>query len=233
MGLSKSTYYYYQSNKCTNKQVNNYEQEIVNTFNKSRKIYGARKIKAVLIRKDIILSRRKIRCIMIKNNLVSRYSRYTKLKYRNHKTTTNNAQISNVLNREFNDKKLNEVVVSDLTYVQVGGKWHYICLLIDLFNREVIGYNAGPNKTAELVQQAFHKITRLLKQITLFHTDRGNEFKNKIIDEILITFNIKRSLNNKGCPYAYDNAVAETTTYKTFKTEFIKGKKFENLTQLK
>ncbi len=62
---------------------------------------------------------------MIKNNLVSEY-KYTKLKYRNHKTTTNNAQISNVLNREFNDKKLNEVVVSDLTYVQVDGKWYYI-----------------------------------------------------------------------------------------------------------
>ncbi len=106
----------------------------------------------------------------------------------------------------------------------------YICLLIDLFNHKVIGYNAGLNKTAELVQQAFHKITRSLKQIILFHTDHGNEFKNKIIDEILITFNIKRSLNNKGCPY--DNAVTETT-YKTFKTEFIKGKKFENLTQLK
>ncbi len=51
---------------------------------------------------------------MIKNNLVSKY---TKLKYRNHKTTANNAKISNVLNREFNDKKPNEVVVSDLTHV--------------------------------------------------------------------------------------------------------------------
>ncbi len=118
--------------------------------------------------------------------------------------------------------------------MQVGGKWHYICLLINLFNREIIGYSAEcwgrANKTAELVQQAFHKITRLLKQITLFHTDCGNEFKNKIIDEILIIFNIKRSLSNKGC--SCDNAVAEKT-YKTFKTEFIKDKKFENLTQLK
>ncbi len=135
-------------------------KKVISAFNKSRKIYGACKIKAVLIRKDIILSRRKIRCIMIKNNLVSKY---TKLKYRNHKTTTNNAQISNVLNREFNDKKFNEVVVSSLTYVQVGGKWHYICLLIDLFNREVIGYNAGPNKTAELVQQTFHKNNTTIK----------------------------------------------------------------------
>ncbi len=164
---------------------------------------------------------------MIKNNLVYKY---TKLKYHNHKTTVNNDQINNILNRQFNNKKPNEVIVSDLTYVQVGAKWHYICLLIDLFNREIIGYSAGPNKTAELVQQAFHKITRPLNQITIFHTDRGNEFKNKIIDEILITFNFKRSLSNKGCPY--DNAVAETT-YKIFKTEFIKGKKFKNLTQLK
>ncbi len=224
--IAESTYYY-QTNNCVKYDVNNYEEEVISAFNKSRKIYGARKIKAVLMRKDIILSRRKIRFLMIKNNLVSKY---TKLKYRNHKTMVNNDQISNVLNRQFNNKKPNEVVVSDLTYVQVEGKWHYICLLIDLFNREIIGYSVEPNKTAELVQQAFHKITWPLNKITLFYTDRGNEFKNKIIDEILITFNIKRSLSAKGCPY--DNAVAETT-YKTFKTEFIKGKKFENLTQLK
>ncbi len=113
--------------------------------------------------------------------------------------------------------------------MQVRGKWHYICLLIDLFNREVIGYNAGPNKTAELIQQAFHKITRILKQIILFHTDHGNEFKNNIIDQLLSTFKIQRSLNAKGCPY--DNAVAEAT-YKVFKTEFINGRKFNDLAQL-
>ncbi|WP_215825647.1 hypothetical protein [Spiroplasma endosymbiont of 'Nebria riversi'] len=59
-----------------------------------------------------------------------------------------------------------------------------------MFHREIIGYSARPNKTAKLVQQAFHKITRPLNKITLFHTDRGNEFKNKIIDEILSTFKI-------------------------------------------
>ena len=32
----------------------------------------------------------------------------------------------------------------------------------------------------------------------IFHTDRGNEFKNKIIDKILDTFNIDRSLSMKG-----------------------------------
>ncbi|WP_339024962.1 hypothetical protein [Spiroplasma endosymbiont of Agriotes lineatus] len=61
-------------------------KKVISAFNKSRKIYEARKIKTVLIRKDIILSRQKIRCIMIKNNLVSKYA---KLKHRNH--TQNNS----------------------------------------------------------------------------------------------------------------------------------------------
>ena len=64
-----------------------------------------------------------------------------------------------------------------------------------------------------------------LKDINIFHTDRGNEFKNKIIDEVLTAFKIERSLSKPGCPY--DNAVAETT-YKTFKTEFC-DKRFESI----
>ncbi len=99
------------------------------------------------------------------------------------------------------------MVVSDLTYVRVGMSWNYICVLIDLFNREIIGYSAGTNKTASLVKQAFQTIKGNLKDIQIFHTDRGNEFKNQLIEDTLKTFEITRSLSHKGCPY--DNAVAE------------------------
>ena len=66
--------------------------------------------------------------------------------------------IENKLNREFNREEKLDVVVSDLTYVNVQGKWNYICLIIDLFNREIIGYAAGKNKNAELVYKAFGTI---------------------------------------------------------------------------
>ncbi|WP_278683258.1 IS3 family transposase, partial [Paraclostridium bifermentans] len=69
-----------------------------------------------------------------------------------------------------------------------------------------------------------------LSKIELFHTDRGNEFKNEKIDEILSIFEIKRSLSKKGCPY--DNAVAEAT-YKIIKTEFAHNRRFESFEQLK
>ena len=68
-----------------------------------------------------------------------------------------------------------------------------------------------------------------LDNINILHTDRGNEFKNSMIDKLLKTFNISRSLSKKGCPY--DNAVAEAT-FKIIKTEFVFNrilKSFEEL----
>ena len=62
------------------------------------------------------------------------------------------------MNRQFQNQPYRNVVVSDLTYVRVGNRWNYICVLIDLFNREIIGYSAGEHKTAELVKQAFMKV---------------------------------------------------------------------------
>ncbi|OMI09390.1 hypothetical protein BW143_01915 [Bacillus swezeyi] len=80
-----------------------------------------------------------------------------------------------------------------------------------------------------MVQKAFSSIDGNLKEIELFHTDRGNEFKNQAIEELLEAFRIDRSLSMKGCPY--DNAVAEAT-YKVIKTEFVYGETFESQKQL-
>lgn len=92
---------------------------------------------------------------------------------------------------------------------------HYICVLVDLFNREIIGSIVGSNKDVALVARAFASVQGDLRQIQLFHTDRGSEFKNNLIDETLTVFQIGRFLSMKGCPY--DNAVAEAT-FKIMKT---------------
>ena len=92
---------------------------------------------------------------MRENGLVSSY---TVAKYRVYKTTCNESKVANVVNRIFDKRETLEVVVSDLTYVRVNGKWHYVCLMLDLYNREVVGYSAGPNKDARLVYEAFASI---------------------------------------------------------------------------
>lgn len=216
---------YYKNRQ--HKTDSNLENEIIRIFKSSRNNYGSRKIKKELKKLNIVASNRKIRQVMKKYNLVSNY---TVKQYRIHKTSCNKDNIDNVVNREFDNRSNLEVVVSDLTYVRVRDKWCYLCLLINLFNREIIGFSAGRNKTAELVYEAFLSSNINLSKVQIFHTDRGNEFKNKLIDEVLETFEIKRSLSHKGCPY--DNAVAEAT-YKIIKTEFAFGRVFDSLEELK
>ena len=103
-------------------------------------------------------------------------SKYTVAQYKPSKTSCNESEVGDVLNREFKQKEPLKVVVSDLTYVRLGETWHYICVLVDLFNREIIGYSSGPNKTATLVQRAFVAVPYNLNSISLFHTNRGKEF---------------------------------------------------------
>lgn len=160
---------------------------------------------------------------MQENGLVSSY---TVKQYKVHHSTCNNDNMENKLDRNFNQEERMKVVVSDLTYVNVGGKWNYICLMLDLYNRKIVGYAAGAHKNAELVRKALYSIKYDLRKIHPFHIDRGSEFKNEDIENALKTFNINRLLSAKGCPY--DNAVAEAT-YKIIKTEFAFNKRFESL----
>ena len=57
-------------------------------------------------------------------------------------------------------------------------------MIIDLFNREIIGLSVGWHKTAELVKQANQSIPYALTNVKLFHSDRGKEIDNQLIDEM-------------------------------------------------
>ncbi len=224
LNIPRSLVYYKKKFRVCNTKL---ENAVISIFRESKNNYGSRKIKIELKKQNLIASRRKIRRIMDKYRLISNY---TVKQYKVHKVSCNEEKISNIVNREFNDRGDLEIVVSNLTYVIVAGKWHYICLLINLFNREIVGCSAGAKKNAKLVYEAFMSTNINLTKVKIFHTDRGNEFKNKIIDEVLKAFNIKCSLSNKGFPF--DNAVAEAG-YKIIKTEFSSNRIFRKLEELK
>lgn len=222
--VNRSTYYYEARRERDESAL---VSDITDIFKASRNNYGTRKIKKELEKKGEQVSRRRIGRIMRQEGLVSNY---TTAQFKPQKDKCNEAEVENVLDRQFNGQGYRNVVVSDLTYVRVGKRWDYICVLVDLSNREIIGYSAGEHKTAELVREAFMSVEGNLSDIHIFHTDRGNEFKNKTIGDILETFGIERSLSHKGCPY--DNAVAEAT-FKIIKTEFVWNETFADLKELK
>jgi putative transposase len=221
--IARTAYYTYQEKVS---QRDEYNDLVVRLFNDNQKVYGTRKLKIACQKVGIQLSRRRISRIMRFNGLVSAY---TVKKYKVTQSRVNESETKNEIKRTFNGRKQKEVIVSDLTYVRVGQKWNYICIIIDLFNREIVGHSCGQHKDAKLVYQAFTQIKGSLYDYEYFHTDRGSEFDNYLIDEVLKTFQIKQSLSRKGNPY--DNAVAEAQ-FKIIKTEFVNPRWFETLIQL-
>lgn len=222
--VNRSTYYYESKQHSDESGL---VSEIKEIFRTSRNNYGTRKIKKELMNTGKQVSRRRIGRIMKQEGLVSNY---TTAQFKPQKDICNESKTQNILGRQFHGQGYRDVVISDLTYVRVGACWNYICVLVDLYNREIIGYSVGEDKTAELVKAAFQRVEGSLEDIRLFHTDRGNEFKNQTIEELLEMFHIKRSLSHKGCPY--DNAVAEAT-FKIIKTEFVWNETFADLRELK
>ncbi|MDM5455230.1 IS3 family transposase [Peribacillus simplex] len=229
--IARSTFYYETEIAAQKEQEKAAEEqklkeEILLIFNKNRQVYGTRKMKDALFKAGRTVSRRRIGRLMGKLKI---QSKYTQASYKPMSSPPNEESVRNVLQREFQVDEEMSVVVSDLTYVKVGKQWNYVCFLIDLYNREIVGYSAGERKDAALVQRAFATVKHPLGNVKVFHTDRGSEFKNVGIDELLGKYKIKRSLSHKGNPY--DNAVAEAT-FKILKTELINGTNFLTLEQL-
>lgn len=188
---------------------------------------GAGKIKAALERRGVTASRRRIVNIMKRRGMTSAYARRTS---EPHKTRVNEARLANILDREFDGYEPRTHLASDLTYVRVGGKWAYACPLIDLANRSIAGHGADTGRAADLVMAAFATLDFPLTEVEVFHTDRGSEFDNAKIDELLDVFDIRRSPSGKGDPY--DNAVVESTN-RLLKKELIYRNHYTSLEQLR
>ena len=117
-----------------------------------------------------------------------------------------------------------------LTYVRVGGKWAYVCPLIDLANGSIAGHSTDTGRAADLAVAAFATLDFPLTEVEVFHTDRGSEFDNAKIDGLLDVFDIGRSPSGKGDPYG--NAVAESTN-RLLKKELIYRNRYTSLEQLR
>ena len=206
LGVPRATYYWMASHPERERPRDPISDDVVRAFEEGFREYGAPKIKRVLERRGIVASRRRITRIMRENGLVSAYSRK---KYRPAGSKPNESPLPNLLDRRFDGHAPHTHVVSDLTYVRTGRRWSYVCLLVDLYNREIVGHSVGDRRDSDLVKAAFATVRFPLSDIEVFHTDRGSEFANASIDEMLEVFGIERSLSKKGCPY--DNAVIEST----------------------
>lgn len=196
-------------------------------FKENHGRYGVRRIKAILARCGEVASGRRIGNILKTNGLccIRKSKRAPRAKSR-----VSQSDMPNIVSQVLSGYGPLAHICSDLTYVRVNGGRCYICLLIDLHNREIVGHAAGERREAHLVKSAFAALGFPISGIEVFHTDRGSEFDNAEIDEMMEVFGIKRSLSKRGCPC--DNAVDESAN-RTLKEEFVYQETFSSLCDLR
>ena len=187
--------------------------QVQQVFDESGQRFGADKIRVTLAENGIRVSSKRIQNIMRELDLQS-IRNSSKYNYKKRQAY----QKQNYLKRNFTADKINQIWVSDITYFKVKDYGIYLCVILDLFSRKIVGYRVSRKCSTHLVTTTFKTafVERRKPEELTFHSDRGGQYISETFDNLLNKCGVKQSFSAAGCPY--DNAVAETF-FATFKKE--------------
>jgi putative transposase len=177
------------------------------TFERSRQTYGCMRIGEILKHSGIGTSLRRIRRIMVQNNLVPKKVRRYK------RTTISGGQMRiapDLVKRQFSCQTPNTVWISDITYIWTLEGWLYLAIILDLCSRYVVGWATGDRINDDLVIRA---LTMAVTQRSpnpgfILHSDQGSQYRSKLFQSILSFHGGRPSMGTSGD--CYDNAVCES-----------------------
>lgn len=217
LGVARGTFYNHIFRRADRSK---YEEEraqltlkVKQVFDDSEQRYGAEKIRVILANSGIRVGKKRISAIMQELGLCSvrvDAKKQFKLKQQYEK--------QNLLKREFSAGHPDQIWVSDITYFKVKSYWVYLCVILDLFSRKIVGWRVSRHMSTNLVtatfRAAFHN--RGQPQNLIFHSDRGSQYLSKTLAGLFQQYGVKQSFSATARPL--DNAVAETF-FATFKRE--------------
>lgn len=226
--ISKSSYYHWLKNGPSKRWLENEELliRIKNIFDYSLKTYGSPRIKEELQTQGFQVSRPRVARIMKAAGIRAR-------KPRRFVVTTDSSHnypvAPNILNRKFSATRPGQVWVSDITYIRTNRGWLYLTVIIDLFDRKVVGWAMSKGMAAEETIIAAWRMAernRPINQELIFHSDRGIQYACTKFTNILNANElVQRSMSRKG--NCWDNAVAESF-FKTIKVESVYNQIYQN-----
>lgn len=145
----------------------------------------------------------------------------TKCKFKPTTDSKHNLPVAaNLLDRDFTPAGPNQAWVSEITYVWSGEGWLYLAVVIDLFNRGVVGWSMSERIKRDLVIDALSlAVGRRSPGVGLVHhSDRGSQYASHDYEKLLAKHGMLCSMSKKGD--CWDNAVAESF-FGSLKTERI------------
>ncbi|WP_236458195.1 MULTISPECIES: IS3 family transposase [Flavobacterium] len=111
--------------------------------------------------------------------------------------------------KDIDINRIEQVFVSDITYIKSNKRTHYLSLVTDVFSRKIVGYHLSDDMSAESVVKALRMAVKNRKTNLqlIHHSDRGLQYCSKIYQNELTKNNIIASITDGyDC---YQNALAE------------------------
>lgn len=175
-------------------------------FAASRQGAGSRTLVKKLGEEGVNISRWRVMKLMRKEGLLCRQRQAYKVTTK----ARQSAEVSpNLLNQNFNPLGINQVWVSDITYLRTGEGWLYLAAIMDLYSRRIVGWHVDKRMTSALVCRALMKAYNLRNppQGLVVHTDRGSQYTSRCFQTQLKNFGLRSSMGDVGA--CWDNAVME------------------------
>lgn len=229
-GVSRSGYYSWMGRSPSKRAKENQRlrKAIHRVWESSKRKYGSPRIHQQLAGEGWKVSRPRIARLMRAMGMAS------KIRRRWAKTTDSNHRwpvAPNLLDRNFAPGRLSEVWVSDITYLPSEQGWLYLTTVMDLGDRQILGWSLSEGLHARetsiaALEQAV--VRRPPAEGMLFHSDPGVQYACGDFIKKLDLYHIRQSMSRKG--NCWDNAPAESF-FKTLKYELDMPERYHNYQQ--
>jgi transposase InsO family protein len=225
LDVSRSAYYRWQKTGPSEREQRNESllplvQEI---HQQSRRNYGSPRIWDALRQRGIRCGRHRIARIMRLHGIQAKTKRRFKVTTRSKR---NQLPMPDLVQRNFNAERPNQVWTSDITYLWTREGWAYVAVVLDLCSRMIVGWELSARLTASLVTSAVERALdwRNPSEGLVLHSDRGSQYASNELMALSKEHGIRLSMGRTGS--CYDNAVTESF-FHTLKTEHVYFTRFE------
>ena len=192
---------------------------------KSDATYGAPRVHRELRAEGIRVGKKRVARVMREDGLAGRVPR------RKRPRTTDSVHAHpiapNLLDRQFdvNGVRLNQVWVSDITYIPTHEGWLYLAVVLDLASRRCVGWAMRETLEAELAASALQMAITMRRPEPglVHHSDRGSQYACADYRALLGVHGMVASMSRKG--NCWDNAVAESF-FATLELELILNRRW-------
>jgi len=129
--------------------------------------------------------------------------------------------------------RVNQVLVSDITYYEMNGRFTYLTFIMDLYTREIVGFHDSKSlRTSETslpaMKMAVKRFGRDVFKGTIFHSDGGGQYYAKEFLEATSSLGMSNSMAAE----VYENSHAERING-IIKNSYLAGYNPQNDAELK